>query len=59
MFDAVVVLPVYNHGAGALRVLARIREQGLPCIVVDDGSDAADAALLDSVVPASGVTAST
>lgn len=56
MFDAAVVLPVYNHGAGALRVVARIREQGLSCIVVDDGSDAADAALLDTLVPADGIT---
>lgn len=56
MFDAVVVLPVYNHGAGALRVAARVHEQGLPCIVVDDGSDAAHAALLDTLLPGDGVT---
>lgn len=56
MFDAAVVVPVYNHGASALRVVARVREQGLPCIVVDDGSDAANSALLDGLLATPGVT---
>jgi glycosyltransferase involved in cell wall biosynthesis len=39
MFDPVVVIPVYNHGATALRTVARVRARHLRCIVVDDGCD--------------------
>ena len=56
MFDAVVVVPVYNHAASARQVLAQVASQGLPCIVVDDGSDAVNAALLDTLAQAPGVT---
>jgi glycosyltransferase involved in cell wall biosynthesis len=56
MFEVAVVVPVYNHGAGAQRVVARVREQDLYCIVVDDGSDAAHAALLDALVPDAGIS---
>lgn len=34
-----VLIPCYNHGAMMSRVLARLQPFGLPCIVVDDGSD--------------------
>jgi len=47
MFEPVVVMPVYNHGSGALRIHERVRAFGLPCIVVDDGSDAECARRLD------------
>jgi glycosyltransferase involved in cell wall biosynthesis len=56
MVEAVVVVPVYNHGASAPRVVARAREFALPCIVVDDGSDAAHAAQLDALAREPGVT---
>lgn len=56
MFDAVVVVPVYNHGAGARRVVAQIRAQGWPCIVVDDGSAPDEAALLDPLAGDPGLT---
>jgi glycosyltransferase involved in cell wall biosynthesis len=56
MFDAVVVVPVYNHGQSAPRVVALARAFALPCIVVDDGSDAADAGRLDALAAAPGVT---
>jgi glycosyltransferase involved in cell wall biosynthesis len=55
MFDAVVVIPVYNHGASAVRTVQSVRQLGLPCIVVDDGSDARCAALLDAAAAAPGV----
>ncbi len=40
-FSPCVVIPCYNHGAMMAQVLARLAPFGLPCIVVDDGSDAA------------------
>ncbi|HDK6715710.1 TPA: glycosyltransferase [Klebsiella quasipneumoniae] len=39
-FSPCVVIPCYNHGAMMSRVLARLEPFNLPCIVVDDGSDA-------------------
>ncbi len=46
MFDAVVVIPVYNHGVSAVRMVKAVRQLGLPCILVDDGSEAQCAAML-------------
>lgn len=40
-FSPCVVIPCYNHGAMMAQVLTRLAPFGLPCIVVDDGSDAA------------------
>ena len=39
-FTPCVLIPCYNHGAMMADVLARLQPFGLPCIVVDDGSDA-------------------
>lgn len=39
-FSPCVLIPCYNHGAMMARVLARLQPFDLPCIVVDDGSDA-------------------
>lgn len=55
-FDPTVVVPVYNHAAQALKMVARIRDQGLPCIVVDDGSDGDNAARLAPLAADPGVT---
>ena len=55
MFDPVVVIPVYNHGASAGRMLRSVRQLGLPCIVVDDGSDAQCAEQLDDACAQPGV----
>lgn len=55
MFDAVVVVPVYNHGASAARLVQAVRQLGLPCIVVDDGSDVRCAKELDAVCAQPGV----
>ncbi|MDG1645855.1 glycosyltransferase [Klebsiella huaxiensis] len=38
-FQPCVLIPCYNHGAMMAGVLARLQPFGLPCIVVDDGSD--------------------
>lgn len=40
----------YNHGAMMPGVLARLKPFNLPCIVVDDGSDAATQQQLDSLL---------
>ncbi|KFK95445.1 MULTISPECIES: glycosyltransferase [unclassified Serratia (in: enterobacteria)] len=38
-FNPCVVIPCYNHGAMMARVIARLQPFGLPCLIVDDGSD--------------------
>ncbi|GAA5786447.1 glycosyltransferase family 2 protein [Chitiniphilus shinanonensis] len=43
----VAVVPVYNHPRAIGGVVAALRAAGLPCILVDDGSDADCAAVLD------------
>jgi len=48
-FSPCAVVPCYNHGATVGGVVARLREQGLPVIVVDDGSDAETARTLDAL----------
>ncbi|MCU6390941.1 glycosyltransferase family 2 protein [Enterobacter quasiroggenkampii] len=40
IFRPCVLIPCYNHGAMIARVLSRLAPFGLPCMVVDDGSDA-------------------
>jgi len=37
---ACIVIPHYNHGGAIGKVIAALRPLGLPCLVVDDGSDA-------------------
>jgi glycosyltransferase involved in cell wall biosynthesis len=49
MFDAAVVIPVYNHGATVGRVVEAVRAQGLRCVLVDDGSEPGCAAVLDAL----------
>jgi glycosyltransferase involved in cell wall biosynthesis len=49
MFDPVVVIPVYNHPASIGHVVVQVRAHGLPCILVDDGSDAECARVLDAL----------
>jgi glycosyltransferase involved in cell wall biosynthesis len=41
------VIPVYNHGEAVGAVAANVRASGLHCILVDDGSSADCAAVLD------------
>jgi glycosyltransferase involved in cell wall biosynthesis len=35
-----IVIPYYNHGGAIAQVVAALRPLGLPCRIVDDGSDA-------------------
>lgn len=44
-----VVIPCYNHGAMMARVLSRLEPLALPCIIVDDGSDATTRRELDAL----------
>lgn len=50
MFDPVAVVPVYNHPATIGEVTRQIVGHGLRVILVDDGSDATCARVLDEVV---------
>jgi glycosyltransferase involved in cell wall biosynthesis len=56
MFKPVAVVPVYNHAGPVGGVVAGLRAQGLPVILVDDGSDAACAAVLDQLAMQTDVT---
>lgn len=51
-FSPVVVIPVYNHGAAVGAMLQGIRKHGVPCMLVDDGSDPDCARVLDALVAA-------
>ena len=53
---ACVVIPVYNHGAAIGAVVEAARAHGLPCLLVDDGSAADCAAVLDALARQDGVT---
>jgi glycosyltransferase involved in cell wall biosynthesis len=52
MPDAVAVVPVYNHPATVGAVVERLLAHGLPCILVDDGSDAPCARVLRELADA-------
>lgn len=43
------LIPVYNHGATVAAVHAQLAAQGLPCVLVDDGSAPPCAATLDAL----------
>jgi glycosyltransferase involved in cell wall biosynthesis len=47
--NPVVVIPVYDHPATIGAVVAQVRAHGLRCILVDDGSSAECAAVLDAL----------
>lgn len=44
-----VLIPVYNHPGSIARVVEQMRGLGLPILLVDDGSDADCAAVLDEL----------
>lgn len=46
MNKPVILIPVYNHEVGIVRVVNAILELGLPCILVNDGSTASCTAVL-------------
>ena len=43
------VIPVYNHPQTLPQVIAQLRALGLPCVLVDDGSDAHCAQVIDQL----------
>jgi glycosyltransferase involved in cell wall biosynthesis len=47
-----ILIPFYNHGGAIAQVLASLRPLGLPCRVVDDGSNAAAKAALGAAIAA-------
>jgi glycosyltransferase involved in cell wall biosynthesis len=49
---ACIVIPHYNHGGAIGQVLAALRPLGLPCRIVDDGSDAASMQALERAIGA-------
>src|SRR5688500_8072996 len=52
MFSPCAVIPVYNHERAVGSVAEGVVRHGLPCILVDDGSSAACAAVLDELAAA-------
>ena len=56
-FLPVVVIPVYNHPDTIGGTVAAVRSHGLPCVLVDDGSEPRCAGVLDALAAAGdGVT---
>ena len=47
-----VLIPVYNHERAVGRVVQAARAEGLPCVLVDDGSSAECAKVLDAIAAA-------
>src|SRR5690348_8839430 len=49
-----VLIPFYNHENGIASVVATLKPFGLRCLIVDDGSDARCAPVLDGIVQREG-----
>ena len=41
------MIPIYNHGETLAQVVREVEPLGLPCLIVDDGSDEATRKVLD------------
>ncbi len=54
-YALLVVVPVYDHEHAIVEVVAGIRAAGLPCLLVDDGSHDACAAVLRALSAGDGV----
>src|SRR5262245_35971313 len=52
----VAVIPVYNHPRTIGAMVQAVRTHGLPCVLVDDGSEPHCAAVLDALAQAGDVT---
>lgn len=50
------IIPVYNHAGAVATVVKGVRAQGLPCLLVDDGSEPGCAAALDTLAELAEVT---
>ena len=44
-----ILIPIYQHGSTIRGVIRSLAEFGLPCFIVNDGSDAATRAVLDAI----------
>lgn len=44
-----LLIPVYNHETALAALVEELRPQGVPCLLVDDGSEPASAAVLDAL----------
>lgn len=51
-FSPIVVIPVFNHPHTIAAVVAGVRAHGVPCLLVDDGSEPECAAALDRLLVA-------
>ncbi|PTU31399.1 glycosyltransferase family 2 protein [Stenotrophobium rhamnosiphilum] len=49
MFKPCIVIPFYNHEGAIAQTLASIKSAGLPCWLVDDGSDQRCTAVLEAL----------
>jgi len=56
MFKVCVVIPVYNHGQPLIAVVAHLQTLQLPCILVDDGSQADTALIIDELAQQNAVS---
>ncbi|MGA6099679.1 glycosyltransferase family 2 protein [Stutzerimonas marianensis] len=54
-FKPCAVIPVYNHERTLPAVVSALRDQDLPCILVDDGSSPVAAATIDALAERAGV----
>ena len=54
--NPVVIIPVYNHEHAIAAVVNSVRAHGLPVLLIDDGSKASCAAVLDGLVRAPQIT---
>jgi len=56
MHRPIALIPVYNHAQSLPAVVAAVREAGLDCLLVDDGSEPECAAVIDHLAAGNGVT---
>ena len=54
MHKPCALIPVFNHELALPAVVAQLRAAGLPCVLVDDGSSAACAAVIDGLAAQAG-----
>jgi glycosyltransferase involved in cell wall biosynthesis len=52
-FKPIVLIPVYDHEHAICAVVAAVLQQGVPCMLVDDGSSPPCASVLDQLAAAS------
>jgi len=45
---ACIIIPVYNHEHAIVRVIANLKQHGIPCFLINDGSSAACSAVLEN-----------